>query len=146
MTSGAIRTGLIGEHISQTRFGRAMAMMCELEGLPFEFDLIDAAERPGFDFNAAVEDLKRRGWTGTAVTHPFKGDAAVLAGAGMSEGVRDLGAANSLRFGDQIQGFNTDYTGFLSAWRHEMSGFQVGRVALAGAGGVARAIAPAMAA
>ena len=145
MSSDVIRTGLIGEHISQTRFGRAMAMMCDVVGLPFEFDLIDAADRPRFDFAASVEDLKNKGWTGTAVTHPYKGDAAVLAGQGMHEGVRYLGAANSLRFRETVEGFNTDYTGFLSAWRHEMPGHKVGRVAMAGAGGVARAITPALA-
>ena len=145
MTTGAIRTGLIGEHISQTRFGRAMEMMCDHAGLPFEFGLIDSTDRPLFDFAAAVADLKDKGWTGTAVTHPYKGDAAALAGEGMSDDVRNLGAANSLRFGEVIEGFNTDFTGFLSAWRHEMSECQIGRVAMAGAGGVARALAPALA-
>jgi len=145
MTARVIRTGLIGEHISQTSFGLAMEMMCNLAGLRFVFDRIDSAAQSSFDFSAAVDDLRARGWTGTAVTHPFKADAAHYAGDGMSAEARPLGAANSLRFGKIVEGFNTDHSGFLSAWQHEMAGRPVGKVALAGAGGVARAIAPALA-
>ncbi len=44
-----------------------------------------------------------------------------------------------------MTGHNTDYTGFIGAWRANMDQGP-GRVAMAGAGGVARALGPALAA
>ena len=64
---------------------------------------------------------------------------------GMAAEVHHLGAANTLVFkGDRVSGHNTDYTGFLSAWRANMGEAAPGRVAMAGAGGVAAALAPAL--
>ena len=62
----------------------------------------------------------------------------------MNTEVAHLGACNTLIFSDPIKGWNTDYSGFLAAW--EGYGGGPGVVAMAGAGGVARAIGPALAA
>ncbi|MDX1782329.1 MAG: NAD(P)-binding domain-containing protein [Thalassovita sp.] len=145
MRQAGLRTGLIGAHISRTRLPFALRMMCDDAGLDFEFDLIDTAERPGFDFAVTTAELRDAGWTGVSVTHPFKAQAAAWVGDGMQDDVEALGACNMLRFGPPLRGFNTDFTGFLSAWRTECGDLSPGRVAMAGAGGVARALGPALA-
>lgn len=140
-----LRAGLIGAHISRSRLKAGLALMCESEGLPFSFDLIDTAISPDFDFRATVNNCHANGWTGVTVTHPYKPDGAKFAGEAMHDDVRRLGAANTLVFGPPLQGFNTDFTGFLSAWRTEFGATSPGRVTMAGAGGVARALGPALA-
>lgn len=142
---GKLIAGMIGEHIGRTRLPAALDIMCGLHGLALEFELIDTAGREAFDFDACVDDLRARGWTGVTVTHPWKTRAADYAGAGMREGLESLGASNLLRFEDQgVAGYNTDFTGFRGAWGAHMGDAAPGRVAMAGAGGVARALGPAL--
>ena len=139
-----LRAGLIGDNISRTRLPAALQIMCNQAGWQLEFELIDTVGRQGFDFATCVDDLRGQGWSGVTVTHPWKRDAARYAGLGMAADVVHLGAANTLIFDDQVTGYNTDYTGFLSVWRGMMRAGVPGRVAMAGAGGVARALAPAL--
>lgn len=148
-----LRVGLIGEHISRTRFPAALELMCQNAGLRLDFSLIDTSELErapaDFDFARTVNVLRAEGWDGVSVTHPYKQDAADYASAASPPDVRALGAANTLIFGPPtgvpVIGANTDYTGFLSAWQAHMRDVPVGCVALAGAGGVARALGPALA-
>lgn len=139
-----LRCGLIGDHISQTRLPAALELMCRDVGIELRFQLIDTAEMPEFEFDQFVDGLRSKGWDGVTVTHPYKQAAADYAGDGMAAELCHLGASNTLVFGDGLTGFNTDYSGFLSAWKAHMETTPVGVVALAGAGGVARAIAPAL--
>ena len=141
---GILKAGLIGEHISRTRLPAALKIMCEMHGLTLEFVLIDTAELPGFDFTATVDDLRAQRWTGVTVTHPYKTNAADYAGNGMLPDLRRLGACNTLIFGNELGGHNTDFTGFIGAWQARMAQ-PPGRVVMAGAGGVAHALGPALA-
>lgn len=140
-----LTAGLIGEHIQSTRLPFALKLMCDEAGIGFEFELIDTHDVPDFDFNATVDGLREKGWTGVTVTHPHKVTSARYAGAGMRPELAHLGACNTLVFEPDLTGYNTDYTGFLAAWQAQMGTARPGRVAMAGAGGVARALAPALA-
>ncbi len=140
-----LRAGLIGDHISQTRLPAALGIMCKESGMTLEFDLIDTADQTDFDFVKTVDGLRAKGWSGVTVTHPFKTNAANYAGSAMPVELRNLGAANTLVFESPLKGANTDYSGFLSAWKTHMGTRAPGVVAMAGAGGVARAIGPALA-
>ena len=139
-----LRMGLIGKNIGASRLSAALAIMCEDHGRRLDFTPIDTADDPEFDFDATVDDLRLSGWAGVTVTHPWKPAAAAYAGDAMAPGTGDLGAANTLTF-HPLAGTNTDYTGFLGAWRGVMDRAP-GGVAVAGAGGVARAVVPALAA
>ena len=141
---GQLKAGLIGEHISRSRLPAALRIMCDMHGLTLEFALIDTAGRTGFEFNATVDELRAKGWTGVTVTHPWKTHAAAYAGNGMLPELRKLAASNTLVFAEPLSGHNTDFTGFLGAWAAQMH-HPPGRVAMAGAGGVARALGPALA-
>ncbi|NRB19475.1 MAG: shikimate dehydrogenase [Rhodobacteraceae bacterium] len=139
-----LRCGLIGDHISQTRLSAALDLMCREHGIDLTFELIDTSEHTNFDFDRCVAGLRQKGWDGVTVTHPYKQAAADYAGDGLPSELRRLGASNTLVFGGNLTGFNTDYSGFLAAWAAQMSSLSVGVVALAGAGGVARALGPAL--
>ena len=139
-----LRASLIGEHIQKTRLPAALQIMCDEAGIELAFDLIDTAQSGAFDFDRQIMELIEAGWTGVTVTHPFKIDAARYAGNGMTGEAANLGAANTLVFDNPLKGFNTDHSGFLGAWRHIMGADSPGQVAMAGAGGVAQAIGPAL--
>ncbi len=140
-----LRTGLIGAGIGRSRFADALAIMCADHGMTLEFRAIDSAGHDPFDFAATVDSCRDAGWSGVSVTHPFKADAARYAGVDADAAVRRLGACNTLAFAPP-RAFNTDHSGFTDAWRAVFGSRKPGRVAMAGAGGVARAIAPALAA
>ena len=141
MGDARLRTGLIGDNISRTRLPAALDIMCRDAGIALTFEPIDTAGHAGFDLAACVAELRSAGWDGVAVTHPHK-----PAAAGLFDGpARRLGAANLLVFGTAPAAHNTDYTGFVSAWRALREQAAPGRVAMAGAGGVARAIATGLA-
>lgn len=146
MAGKLLKAGLIGEHIQKTRMPAALKLMCEDAGIELDFSLVDTAMIAGFDFESTVNDMLAQGWSGVTVTHPYKIAARNFAGDNMLEELSHLNASNTLRFGSNIAAFNTDYTGFLSAWSHCMGDRRVpGNVAMAGAGGVASALGPALA-
>ena len=135
-----LTAGLIGSHIQKTRLPRALKLLCDEAGIGFEFELIDTDGITDFDFNAKVDELRQRNWSGVTVTHPHKTEAARYAGKYLPPEIARLGASNTLTFGSTLSAHNTDFTGFMSAWRTVMGDLLPGKVAMAGAGGVARAL------
>jgi shikimate dehydrogenase len=134
--------GLIGDHIENSRFGAGLSRVGAEHGVEVAFEHIDTAHIPDFDFRATVARLRDQGWTGVTVTHPYKTDAMALADT--RRGVPDrLASSNLLLFGDVMEATNTDYVGFQNMWAEAGVGTP-GRVAMAGAGGVARSIATAL--
>ena len=135
-----LRCGMIGANIGRSRFPRAFALMAARAGIDLDYVAVDTAGDPRFDFDATVTRMAAEGRTGVTVTHPFKTAAARWAGAAMDAEAAHLGAANTLLFSPR-RGGNTDHSGFLSCWPSDLA---PGRVAVAGAGGVARAVVPAL--
>jgi shikimate dehydrogenase len=139
-----LKCGLIGSNISRTRMQMALDVMCRAEGMELDFSLIDTEHDNAFDFRTTVDMLRQDGWTGVTVTHPHKAEAATYAGDRMDREVAHLGASNLLIFGPSLTGWNTDYLGFIAAWRAVFKNRGPGEVVVAGAGGVSRAIVPAL--
>ncbi len=140
-----LRCGLIGANLGQSRFSQALDLMCQAEGLRLSFDLIDSAKQPELQLDTVLKSCMSQGWSGLSVTHPFKTAAADWLGAHGDNSLQRLGASNLITFQDgAVHGHNTDYSGFLSAWRAVMGQRRPGRVAMAGAGGVARALGQAL--
>ncbi|MBT8460184.1 MAG: hypothetical protein KJN60_10985, partial [Boseongicola sp.] len=142
MSNVTLRLGLIGDHIGRSRFSAAMDLLCKQHGLTLNFTPIDTGEMPDFDFDAKVDELIASDWTGVTITHPYKIAARTRAGDGMIAEVAHLTASNLLTFRPKTKGFNTDYSGFVGAWKAMMGVALPGKVAVAGAGGVAGAIVP----
>lgn len=139
-----LRCGLIGAGLSRSRFGAALELLARAHGVSVDYTLIDTGRTDGFDFAKSVERLRREGWAGVSVTHPFKTDAARWAGTAMAPEAARLGACNLLIFRPDLVGRNTDRSGFVGAWRAKFGTRRPGRVAMAGAGGVARAVGAAL--
>ena len=141
----AIRLGLIGDNIAASMAPALHEIAGRLCGLSVTYDLL----RP-VDLGKRVEDVLRHcqgaGYRGVNITYPYK--ELVVEHLQVDDPVvRSMGACNTVLFeaGGQPRGCNTDYSGFLAAYRNAFGDMPPGRVALAGAGGVGRAIGFALA-
>ncbi len=136
-----LRLALLGANIQKTRLPKLLGVLCRKEGLALEFQLMDSALDPDFDFHQSAQGCATAGYDGIVITHPFKTLTMELAQSISGVPVA-LGAGNCLRF--DASGWvasNTDFTGLTKAWRAQFGNAEPGRVAMAGAGGVARSIA-----
>lgn len=139
-----IKLGLVGEGIAKSQSPDLHERLGESLGLPVRYDLVDSLGVEDFNFPSAIQTLREGGYRGTNVTFPYKERAAQLADI-RSEGVHRVGTANTLLFDtDGLRAENTDYTGFISAYRHSFGTQPAGDVLLIGAGGVGRAVACAL--
>lgn len=139
-----IKLGLVGEGIAKSQSPDLHERLGDSLDLPVRYDLVDSLGIEDFDFPNAIQRLRAEGYRGTNVTFPFKEKAAQLADI-RGEGVRRVGTANTLLFdSDGLRAENTDYTGFISAYRHSFGDQPAGDVLLIGAGGVGRAVACAL--
>ena len=139
-----IKLGLVGEGIAKSQSPDLHERLGASLGVPVRYDLVDSLGVADFDFPSAIKTLRAEGYRGTNVTFPFKERAAQLADI-CGEGVRRVGTANTLLFDeDGLRAENTDYTGFISAYRHSFGDQPAGDVLLIGAGGVGRAVACAL--
>ncbi|TGG93396.1 shikimate dehydrogenase [Natronospirillum operosum] len=139
-----MKLALIGEGIAQSQSPDLHRRLGGKVGLEVQYDLVDALGQTDFHFASAVNGLRAAGYRGTNVTYPFKELACHLADQ-RSAGVDRVGTANTLLFdGGRVLADNTDYSGFISAYRHQLGNRPAGEVLLIGAGGVGRAIACAL--
>ena len=139
-----VRLGLIGENIAASQAPRLHVLAGALYGIDVRYDLLVPSEI-GIDFDALFDRCAEGTYRGINVTRPFKESAAARVEIG-SPLVRAMGSVNLVRFEpDRQRGFNTDHSGFLSAWRAKFGTDSPGIVCQAGAGGAGRAIAFALA-
>ena len=108
----------------------------------YELREIEVDEIPDF-----VAEARRQEWYGFQVTAPYKQIITAHLDE-IEDGARQIGAVNSVlrREDGSLVGFNTDAPGFQRAAEGELDIHFTGlRVAVAGAGGVARAVVHALA-
>jgi shikimate dehydrogenase len=139
-----IRLGLIGDNIAASRspaFHRLAGQMC---GLDVSYDLLVPRELKR-DFEAVFDRARRDGYRGLNITYPYK--ERVLARVRIDEPiVRSIAACNTVVFESAgTTGTNTDYSGFRAAFCANFAPAAPGRVAMAGCGGVGKAIGFALA-
>ena len=142
-----VRLGLIGDNIAASQAPRLHRLAGELRGGAIRYDLLVPAET-GLRFDALFDRCARGGYRGVNVTHPYKERVAVRVEAATPL-VSAIGAVNLVCFDPERRpprGFNTDHTGFLSAWRARFGAETPGVVCQVGAGGAGRAIGFALAA
>src|SRR4051794_40552660 len=87
---------------------------------------------------------RAEGLRGLNITHPYKEQVLPLV-AVEDDSVRAIGACNTVLFGNPPTGLNTDYTGYIAAFQGRFSTQLPGAVAIAGSGGVGKAVAFALA-
>lgn len=135
-----ILLGLIGDNIAASQSPRLHRLAGAQNGRAVLYDsLIPRVE--GLDFDALFARCAAGGYRGVNVTYPYK---EVVAGRLRIDDplVAAIGACNTVLFGEgQPRGFNTDYSGFVSAYRRVRGDAAPGAVLMIGAGGVGRAVA-----
>lgn len=132
--------GLIGDNIAASSAPRLHRLAGAQTGLAVRYDRLVPAER-GEPFDTLFEHCAPRGYRGINVTYPYKERAAQKVRV-EDPLVRAIGAVNTVLFEPAgPQGFNTDYSGFIAAYRGERGETAPGVVCLIGTGGVGRAVA-----
>jgi shikimate dehydrogenase len=123
---GAQQVALLGHPVGQSLSPRMQNAAFAARGLEWSYSAFDVT-----DPVAAVAALRTLGFAGANVTRPHK--QAVVAACDEADGE----AVNTLVFRDgRVLGFNTD--------REILGGIAATRACLIGAGGAARALAPAL--
>lgn len=140
MGPSSIRLGLIGDNIAASSSPALHRLAGRLTGLTVSYDLLRPADL-GKTFEEVLTWAEADGYRGLNITYPYK--ERVIAHLDVSDpAVRAIGACNTVLFGaGRPQGWNTDFSGFVAGYRHVFGDRLPGRVAMAGAGGVGRAIA-----
>ncbi|WP_424929203.1 shikimate dehydrogenase family protein [Amaricoccus tamworthensis] len=135
-----IRLGLIGDNIAKSRAPDLHCSAGQLAGLNVTYDRLVPKEL-GLDFDGVFEMARKDGFRGINVTYPYK--ETVTAKVTVDDPlVRAIGAVNTVVFeADGSKGFNTDYSGFIRAWRGIQEDAKPGTVCLIGSGGVGKAVA-----
>ncbi|WP_394199388.1 shikimate dehydrogenase family protein [Litoreibacter albidus] len=134
-----IRLGLIGDNIAASKAPLLHETAGRLAGVDVRYDRLVPKDM-GLGFDGVFDHARDSGFRGLNVTYPYKERAA--ARVHVSDPlVQAIGAVNTVRFdADGPQGFNTDYSGFMRAYRAARAEQDVGRVCLIGAGGVGKAV------
>ena len=138
-----IRLGLIGDNIAASRapdLHHAAARLC---GIDVEYERLVPRDL-GLDFEDIVARAKADGRRGLNITHPYKERVLPLVKVDDID-VRAIGACNTVLFGQPAVGLNTDYTGYIDAFKERFGAMSPGAIAMAGSGGAGKAIAFALA-
>jgi len=134
------KLGLIGDNIARSRAPRLHCLAGKLCGFEVTYDRLIPREL-GLDFDAVFARCSREGFRGINVTYPYKEKAAARVTI-EDPLVRAIGAVNTVIFEPEgPKGFNTDYSGFIAAYRAAFGNTAPGPVCMVGAGGVGKAIA-----
>jgi shikimate dehydrogenase len=109
----------------------------------FEYFSVDAVYVPfevePKNFNTAFLGLKALGVKGVNITLPFKERALELCDL-LDEHAKQIGAVNTVKFENQIEGYNTDWIGFLKALKDLEGDIKNKKVLVLGAGGTSKAV------
>lgn len=142
MKNTPLKLGLIGNNIERS----SSPMLHRVAGIQHQrdvtYDLIDLKGQPHDSFDKVFAQCASDGYAGLNITHPFKESVTQLIEIESNE-VRKIGAINTVRFekNNNPKGFNTDYSGFIAAFRNRFPVHAPGNVVVIGCGGVGRAVA-----
>lgn len=137
-----LKLGLLGNNLSRSRAQDLHQMIGELVDVRVTYTPMDLESRGAVTIDAELRRCAGEGFDGVNITHPYKSGAfaAVANTAALPPGLTTI---NTVRFDDgNMTGFNTDYSGFVRAFRAVMGAdARPGRVLMLGCGGVGKAIA-----
>lgn len=132
--------GLIGDNIAASRSPLLHVLAGRQNALQVRYDRL-VPPALGKDFAAVFAAAAAGGYRGVNITYPYK-EQVVARVAVPDPLVRAVGAVNTVIFGpDGPVGHNTDYSGFMAAYRGLRGDAPVGAVLMIGTGGVGRAVA-----
>lgn len=135
-----LRLGLIGDNIAKSQSPRLHRLAGVQNGRRVVYDSLIPVEQ-GLAFDPLFAHVAASGYRGINVTYPYKERAAAKVSIA-DPLVRAIGAVNTVVFAPEgPQGFNTDYSGFVAAYRRVRGDAAPGPVLMIGAGGVGKAVA-----
>lgn len=135
-----LRLGLIGDNIARSSAPRLHHAAAELCGIALSYERL-VPRTFDLSFDELFDRCASSGYRGVNVTYPYKEQAASRAPI-REPRLRTLGGINTVLFDPTgPAGYNTDYSGFISAYRRRFAGEEPGTVCLLGAGGVGKAVA-----
>ena len=135
-----IRLGLIGDNIAKSQSPRLHRLAGMQNGRHVVYDRLVPVEQ-GRTFDDLFAQAGASGYRGVNVTYPYKELAAAKVTID-DPLVRAIGAVNTVLFDAAgPHGFNTDYSGFIAAYRRVRGDTAPGPVLMIGAGGVGKAVA-----
>jgi shikimate dehydrogenase len=139
-TATTIKLGLIGDNITRSKSPHLHRTAGKLTGLDVTYDRLIPKDI-GLSFKDVFAQAQTGGFRGINVTYPYK--ELVTAMVTVTDPlVRAIGAVNTVVFDEGgPKGFNTDYTGFMKAYRDVRGAQKPGIVCLIGTGGVGKAVA-----
>ena len=135
-----IKLGLIGDNITRSKSPKLHRTAGQLAGLEVTYDRLIPKDL-NLTFDQTFEQARNAGFRGINVTYPYKEQftAKVTVSNPL---VRAIGAVNTVVFDPEgPQGYNTDYSGFMSAYRLILGDTEPGVACLIGTGGVGKAVA-----
>ena len=135
-----IKLGLIGMNIQKSRAPALHRLLAELHGVPLTYELQEVESNSAEAFETTLTRLRNDRFAGCNVTFPFK-QLALTHVHCPDLSARRVGSINTLSFDGSIRATNTDYTGFIRAYRHCQGTSHAGNALMLGAGGVGRAVA-----
>lgn len=132
--------GLIGDNISRSKSPRLHRTAGKLAGLNVVYDRLIPKDLE-LTFDETFELAQSTGFRGINVTYPYK-EIVTQKVTVHDPLVRAIGAVNTVIFTPEGPlGYNTDYSGFMLAYRAIMGDTAPGTVCLIGTGGVGKAVA-----
>ena len=135
-----LKLGLIGDNIARSRSPLLHRLAGQQNGMEVQYDRLIPKDM-NEDFDTVFGKCVERGYRGINVTYPYKERAAKVVTID-DPMVRAIGAVNTVLFeADGPKGQNTDYSGFIAAYRLARSDKAPGVCCLIGTGGVGRALA-----
>lgn len=138
--SARLKLGLIGDNIAASQAPRLHRLAGEMAGIEVSYERLVPKEL-GLSFEGVLAMARASGFDGLNVTYPYK-EQVVAHVAVRDPAVRAIGALNTVIFpGGAAQGHNTDYSGFMRAYRLVCGEDAPGVVCVIGAGGVGKAVA-----
>lgn len=132
--------GLIGDNIARSRSPLLHRLAGQQNGIDVTYDRLVPKDL-GRSFHEVFADCAAGAFHGINVTYPYKEIAAAKVQVD-DPLVRAVGAVNTVIFREGVpKGFNTDYSGFMAAYRSVRGERPTGPVLMIGTGGVGRAVA-----
>lgn len=138
-----LKLGLLGNGISKTQSKKLHELIGDLYDLDATYHLLDLSSKENVKIEDELKKCKEENFDGVNVTHPYKIEAFKCVEV-MENFPKGLTSVNTVVFKDSKDGIvadNTDYLGFIQAYKNQFSNSKPGRVLMLGAGGVGLAIA-----
>lgn len=138
-----LHLGLIGDNIARSRSPLLHELAGEQAGVCVRYDRLIPADL-GQSFETVFDTCRAGDFRGINITYPYKERVATM--VVVDEPLeRAIGAVNTVIFDREgPRGHNTDYSGFISAYRRVRAGRAPGSTLMVGTGGVGRAVAYAL--